>query len=109
MRIIKYIFNSKEQAEEKIKRLGVYIDENGNEYKNHKHIIVKLGYEIIEDGEIDEDNNVIKETVFSDRYLIDVLWYNLEEQPYGWKSYEVIPSGEPIHGFYGVDYLRNII
>ena len=103
MKVGKYIFDSEEQAETKIKGLGV--DEDNN--PTHNHAIVRLGHEVIEEGETDADGNVIKKTVLSDKYLIDVVWNGLEEHPYGWKSYAVTPSGEPLHNFYGIDYLEN--
>lgn len=103
IKVGKYIFDSEEQAETKIKGLGV--DEDNN--PTHNHAIVRLGREVIEEGETDADGNVIKETVLSDNYLIDVVWNDLEDHPYGWKSYAVTPSGEPLHNFYGIDYLEN--
>lgn len=99
----KYIFESEEQAENKIKGLG--IDEDNN--ATHNHAIVRLGHEVIEQGETDAEGNVIKEPVLSEKYLIDVVWNGIEEHPYGWKSYAVTPSGEPLHNFYGIDYLEN--
>ena len=41
IKIAKYEFDSKEQAESKIKSLGTAQDENGNEYPTHKHTIVQ--------------------------------------------------------------------
>ena len=103
IKVGKYIFDSEAQAETKIKSLGV--DEDNN--PTHNHAIVRLGNEVIEEGETDAEGNVIKETVLSDKYLIDVVWNGIEEHPYGWKSYAVTPSGEPLHNFYGIDYLEN--
>jgi hypothetical protein len=103
IKVGKYIFDSEEQAETKIKGLGV--DEDNN--PTHNHAIVRLGHEVIEEGETDAEGNVIKEPVLSDNYLIDVVWNDLEDHPYGWKSYAVTPSGEPLHNFYGIDYLEN--
>lgn len=103
IKVGKYIFDSEAQAETKIKGLGVDDDNN----PTHNHAIVRLGHEVIEEGETDAEGNVIKETVLSDKYLIDVVWNGIEEHPYGWKSYAVTPSGEPLHNFYGIDYLEN--
>ena len=107
IKVGKYIFDSKEQAETKIKGLGVDSDENGVEYPTHIHEIVMLGHEVIEEGETDVDGNVIKDVVLSEKYLIDVLWNDIEEHPYGWKTYAVTPSGNLLHSFYGIDYLNN--
>ena len=55
MRISKYEFNSKEQAQEKIDALGTATDENGNEYPTHKSTIVQLGNIVLEQGVYDQD------------------------------------------------------
>jgi hypothetical protein len=59
MKIGKYSFDSKEQAESKIKSLGTAQDENGNEYPTHKHTIVQLGNIVLEQGSYDEEGNEI--------------------------------------------------
>jgi hypothetical protein len=89
MKIGKYAFDSKEQAESKIKSLGTAQDENGNEYPTHKHTIVQL----------------------SDKWHVDALWLDLEadeegkvDHPYGWKSYAVNIDGNGVHSFLGLDY-----
>lgn len=107
IKVGKYIFESKEQAEYKIKSLGVKKGENGNEYPTHSHAIITLGHEVIEEGKTDEKGNVIKEPVLSDKYLVDVVWNGIEKHPYGWKSYAVTPGGDTLHSFYGIDYLEN--
>jgi hypothetical protein len=107
IKVGKYIFDSEEQAETKIKGLGVDKDENGIEYPTHSHAIVRLGHEVLEEGYFDEKTEKYVEPVLSDKFLIDVVWNNIEEHPYGWKSYAVTPSGEPLHNFYGIDYLEN--
>ena len=107
IKVGKYIFDSEEQAETKIKGLGVDKDENGIEYPTHSHAIVRLGHEVLEEGYFDEKTKEYVEPILSDKYLIDVVWNGIEEHPYGWKSYAVTPSGEPLHNFYGIDYLEN--
>ena len=107
IKVGKYIFDSEEQAETKIKGLGVDKDENGIEYPTHSHAIVRLGHEVLEEGYFDEKTEKYVEPILSDKFLIDVVWNNIEEHPYGWKSYAVTPSGEPLHNFYGIDYLEN--
>ena len=107
IKVGKYIFDSEEQAETKIKGLGVEKDENGNEYPTHSHAIVRLGHEVLEEGYFDEKTEEYVEPILSDKYLIDVVWNGIEEHPYGWKSYAVTPSNEPLHNFYGIDYLEN--
>ena len=103
MKVGKYIFDSEAQAETKIKGLGV--DEDNN--PTHNHAIVRLRHEVLEEGYFDEKTEEYVEPVLSDKFLIDVVWNGIEEHPYGWKSYAVTPSGEPLHNFYGIDYLEN--
>lgn len=104
MRIGKYAFNSKEQAETKIKGLGVETDENGNEYPTHKHTIGDFGHIVKEQGEYDAGGNETKAPVLSDKYHIDVLWEGLDDHPYGWKSYAVDIDNDGTHSFLGLSY-----
>lgn len=90
MKLGKYEFNSKEQAESKIEGLGTFTDIDGNTYPSHNYAIVKLGYN-------------------GDKYMVDVDWKELETQPYGWASYFVDVQGEGIHSFYGINYQENKI
>ena len=134
MRISKYEFNSKEQAQEKIDALGTATDENGNEYPTHKSTIVQLGNIVLEQGEYDEEGEEVTAPVLSDKWHLDVAWDDsdittIEEEavldedgmvvtpavtsidhPYGWKSYKVdFEEGQGIHSFAGVDYQSNKI
>ena len=111
IKIAKYAFDSKEQAETKIKSLGTAQDENGNEYPTHKHTIVQLGNIVLEQGEYDEEGNETVAPVLSDKWHVDVLWKNLEadedgtiNHPYGWKSYYVDIDGDGVHSFLGLSY-----
>ena len=111
MRISKYEFNSKEQAQEKIDALGTSTDEKGNEYPTHKSTIVQLGNIVLEQGEYDEEGEEITAPVLSDKWHIDALWVNLEadedgevDHPYGWKSYAVDIEGNGVHSFFGLSY-----
>ena len=47
IKVGKYIFDSEEQAETKIKGLGVDTDENGNEYPTHNHAIVRRNGHVV--------------------------------------------------------------
>ena len=97
----KYEFDSQEQAESKIAALPHETDEDGNEYPTHSHTVVKLGYLWTIEPTYDEEGNVETEGVASDKYSVDVLWSELEESPYGWKSYEVSVEGNGVHTFAG--------
>lgn len=121
MRIGKYEFDSQEQANTKVQGLGVTTDEDGNEYASHNHSVVHLGHIVLEEGEYDEDGEVVKEPVLSVKWHVDALWQHTYEttgegedavtelvepsHPYGWKSYAVADiDGNGIHSFYGLDY-----
>lgn len=107
MKIGKYDFNSKEQAEEKIKSLGVEKDENGNEYPTHNHTIVNLGNIVIQEATYDENGDVITEPILSDKCHVDVMWIGLEDHPYGWATYAVDLNSNGMHSFLGVNYIKN--
>ena len=128
MRISKYEFNSKEQAQEKIDALGTATDENGNEYPTHKSTIVQLGNIVLEQGEYDEEGEEVTSPVLSDKWHLDVAWDDADittveeeavldddgnivtpevtsvDHPYGWKSYAVEIEGDGVHSFFGLSY-----
>jgi hypothetical protein len=83
----KYNFKDKEQAEEKITTL--YNEEKELKYNCD---IFKLGKLIDVKGEYDIDGNVIKEPIYLDGYSVDILFRDLKESPYGFKTYEVEPK-----------------
>ena len=107
MKIGKYEFVSHEQALEKIKKLGVEVDDDGNEIPTHEHTIIELGHVVVEQGVLNEKDEVVKEGEISEKYYVDVIWKDLEDHPYGWKSYAVTPSDNLLHEFWGIDYLEN--
>jgi hypothetical protein len=111
MKIGKYEFDSREQAQTKIDALGTATDEDGNEYPTHKHTIVHLGNIVLEQGEYDEEGEEVSAPVLSDKWHIDALWVNLEadedgeiDHPYGWKSKSVSLDGDGVHSFFGLKY-----
>ena len=104
IKLAKYEFDSKEQAETKINALGTAQDENGNEYPTHKHTIVHLGHIVEQQGQYDEDGNELVAPVLSSKYHVDVLWKGIDDHPYGWKSYAVDISGNGVHSFLGLNY-----
>lgn len=110
MTIGKYEFNNEEQAKEKIVDLGVDYDWQGNEYPKHNHTIIELGNIVLQKGEYevkDGETKMIKEPVLSDKYHIDVVWSDLKEHPWGWKTYSCDLDTEGVHSFYGISYLEN--
>jgi len=115
-KIGKYAFSSKEQAQSKINSLGVETDEDGNSYPTHYHTVVELGLEPLSEATFDEEGNILEEATFGTNYLVDVLWYNLEEDedgnithPSEWESFAVNIDTEGIHGFLGLEYQLNKI
>ena len=114
IKIGKYSFDSREQAQTKIDALGTATDEDGNEYPTHKHTIVHLGNIVLEQAVIDEDGEIETEAVLSEDWHLDVLWSDLEadedgtiDHPYGWKSKAIDLEDEGVHGFFGVSYQDN--
>ena len=128
MRISKYEFNNKDQAQGKIDALGTATDENGNEYPTHKSTIVQLGNIVLEQGEYDEEGEEVTAPVLSDKWHLDVAWSDAEitsveeeavlddegmvvspevtsvDHPYGWKSYAVDIDSDGVHSFFGLRY-----
>lgn len=102
MRIGKYEFKSKEQVQDKIEDL-----------QEGTFLIVELGHIVLEEGEYklneDEEMQLIKEPVISDKYHVDVIWYDIESHPYGWKTYSCDLDSEGMHKFSGIPYLENKI
>jgi hypothetical protein len=104
----KYEFNTKTTAQKYIKELWVEdeegnksrktysvdsVDENGDAIQIEKpyiaHVVV-LGFLPIEKAEYDEEGNVTKEAVLSDKYSVDVLWESDIESR--WNTYEIEPE-----------------
>ena len=104
IKIAKYEFDSKEQAETKINALGTETDENGNEYPTHKHTIVQLGYIVTQQGTYDENGDELTAPVLSDKYHVDALFKNIDSIPYGWATYKVDVADNGVHSFLGLDY-----
>mgnify|MGYP003112667794 FL=1 len=100
----KYEFKSQEQAEEKIAALPHNTDDEGNEYLLGNHTIVKLGYLWVTEPTFDEEGKIETEGVASDMYSVDVLWNDLDESPYGWKSKEISVEGNGVHTFAGWNF-----
>ena len=82
----RYEFNDQEQAEEKIDAF-FYLDEEGNKVPNTKANFIKLNKFVLEQGEYDEAGEETTAPVLSSGFAVDVLWKELDESPYGCKSY----------------------
>ena len=104
-KIGKYEFDSLEQANSKIKGLGVTTDEEGNEIPSHNHEIVRLKNIELEKPELDEEGNITKEAVYSLKYSVDVAWDGEEAEEF--TPFKVDIVGEGLHRFKGVSYQDN--
>ncbi len=100
----KYEFNSKEQAQQKIASLPhTEVDEHS--YLEGNHAIVHIGHINTNEPVWDDKNNEWSvEPEYADKYSIDVLWNDLDESPYGWKSYEITVEGNGVHTFLGRNF-----
>ena len=87
----RYEFNDQEQAESKMDSF-FDLDQDGNKVQNIKASFIKLNKFVLEQGEYDEQGEEVQPPVLSSGYAMDVLWNDLDESPYGWKSYEVEPE-----------------
>lgn len=116
MKIGKYEFDSKEQAESKEAALGTYTDpDTGETFPTHNHSLVHLGNIVLEQGEYDEEGNAVKAPVLSAKWHVDVCW-SLEDtidengdpvyadHPFGWKTYSVDLDTNGVHSFYGLNF-----
>ncbi len=87
----RYEFNDQEQAESKMDSF-FDLDQEGNKVQNIKASFIKLNKFVLEQGEYNEEGEEVTPPVLSSGYAMDVLWNDLDESPYGWKSYEVEPE-----------------
>jgi len=53
---------------------------------------------------LSDNHNVVRLGYLSDKYSVDVLWEDLEESPYGWKSKEITVEGNGVHTFANYEY-----
>ena len=104
----KYEFTDQAEAEALIASLPHETDEDGNEYPTHKHTIVKLGHVVVTEAEYEdgEEGDFIETipAVLADNYSVDVLWFDLEEQPAAWADHEITVEGNGVHTFAGWSY-----
>ena len=109
IKIGKYSFDSREQAQTKIDALGTATDEEGNEYSTHKNTIVHLGNIVLEQGEYDSEGIELVAPVLSSKWHVDVLWTDKIAHPYGWATRAVDLNNEGRHSFLGLSYVSNKI
>lgn len=104
----KYEFKDQEEAESFIDALPNETDEDGNTYPVHLHTIAKLGQVVITPGEFeeDEDGEIVetKPAELAEKYSVDVLWADIEEQPKDWAEFEITVEDNGVHTFAGWSY-----
>lgn len=95
-KIGKYEFDSEQQADDMIRDLGIVESPFGEILPNHNHTVVKLWS-------------------YNKKYLVDVLWKDLEPidlnadvleytHPNGWEQYAIDIDNNGVHSFLGLDY-----
>ena len=104
LNIEKYAFNSREQFLDKLDALHT-MDEEGNNIPNFKFSVAQLGNIVLEAAVIDQEGEEQVEAVLSERWHVDVVWFEQDSHPYGWATYKVELDGEGMHGFAGLNYL----
>ena len=87
----RYQFKSKEQAEQKVSAF-IEVNEYSEEVQTVKASFIWLNKFIKVNGEYNEDGEEITAPIFTESYSLDVVWNDLDESPYGWKSYEIEPE-----------------
>lgn len=110
MYIEKYEFNSKEQFKNKLASL-FSTDDDGNKIQEIKHELVELGYSIITPTTYNNEGEILTEAVLGDKYKADFIWHDIEDHPYGFKSYAIDLEDEGSHHFISgrkkLSYLSN--
>ena len=94
----RYTFTDKAQADSKISKF-FDIDEEGNKIPNERAAFIYLDKFVLVQGQYDEEGDEVVAPTYSEGYALDVVWHDLEESPYGWKSYETEPDN-PLHKLY---------
>ncbi|NRA78738.1 MAG: hypothetical protein HRU18_11060 [Pseudoalteromonas sp.] len=98
MKYLRYEFKDEEQFESKLSSLP-HEDVDGESVLSESASIIKLGHLVLKDAVYGDGDEIVEEAVISDKYAVDVMWNDLDESPYGWKSYEVYPKN-PKHKLY---------
>ena len=79
---LRYEFNDKEQADNKIEALGEDVNA----------AFIRLNKFVMTEGTYDSEGVEITAPVLSEGYALDVVWRDIDASPYGWKTYEVEPN-----------------
>ena len=120
MNIGKYAFNDKAQFDSKIENLYTINDE-GDKIPDSKFAVVEIGLLEETAPTYDEDGEELTPSIMGTDYHCDMAWFSenvyneegvlikeeLDDHPYGWKSYAVDIETEGMHSFAGVSYQEN--
>ena len=108
MKIGKYEFENESIVDSLIKKLGVEIDDEGNEYPTHKNAIVKIGHFVVNPGTYDDDFNELTPPVLYDKFCVDILWHDENDSAISdWSQYEIKIEDEGVHQFMGIKYIQD--
>jgi len=91
-KIGKYEFDDSVQADSKINALGTRTTELGDVVPSHNHVVVRLGYIVLEQGEYNESGVDAEAEVLS--YV----------EPNDWANYRIELDNNGVHSFMGLDY-----
>tara|TARA_R100000541_G_scaffold8651_1_gene16202 strand:- start:2356 stop:2628 length:273 start_codon:yes stop_codon:yes gene_type:complete len=80
---IRYEFNTKGQLDAKV------ANAKEDEIKGDFIALPKF---IETQGQYDDNGVEIVAPILSNKFAVDVRWYELDASPYGWKTYEVTPD-----------------
>ena len=95
MKIYKLVYTDKETAIADLIAKEVYVEnEDGLAYGKGIHAIVEIGKIVLENGEYNEDGEVIKEPVFAEGYHYDIM----SEQEIDFPN--AVEPKNPKHTFY---------
>lgn len=63
--------------------------------EDNQHLVNKLGYLVVTPATYDEDGNELTKAVLSEKYAVDVLWYERIDDT--WEPFIVWPTPMGIH------------
>ena len=87
----RYQFKDKQQAEQKVSAF-VKVNKEGEEIQIIKASFIWLDKFKKVKGEYNKYGEEVTAPIFTKSYSLDVVWNDLKESPYGWKSYEIKPE-----------------
>lgn len=102
IKIGKYEFDNKEQFNKEIESF-YKVAENGKKVAKIKFSAVELGNIVLKRA-VKKADEIIEEAVVSNKWHVDILFYDLEEQPASLVAFFVDVNSNGSHGFAGLNY-----